>query len=138
MRVLLIKRLSRSMWKTKLRLFTVIALISMSIWAGASMIEHTKNLDLIYDDFYDETNLADVFVDIPGNFTDVDTLNSVCVDFSTMYELNECDTQLVVQDTTIFNSEDTSTFIPSIIYGFDQATVSKSLLESGIYPTNSQ
>ena len=31
------------------------------------MIEHTKNLDLIYDDFYDETNLADVFVDIPGN-----------------------------------------------------------------------
>ena len=54
MRVLLIKRLSRSMWKTKLRLFTVIALISMSIWAGASMIEHTKNLDLIYEDFYDE------------------------------------------------------------------------------------
>ena len=96
MRVLLIKRLSRSMWKTKLRLFTVIALISMSIWAGASMIEHTKNLDLIYEDFYDETNLADVFVDIPGNFTDVETLNSVCADFSILYELNECDTQLVV------------------------------------------
>ena len=75
MRILLIKRLSRSMWKTKLRLFTVIALISMSIWAGASMIEHTKNLDLIYDDFYDETNLADIFVDIPGNFSDVEDLD---------------------------------------------------------------
>ena len=138
MRVLLIKRLSRSMWKTKLRLFTVIALISMSIWAGASMIEHTKNLDLIYEDFYDETNLADVFVDIPGNFTDVETLNSVCADFSILYELNECDTQLVVQGTTIFDAGDGTSFIPSIIYGFDQASVSKSLIESGRYPSNSQ
>ena len=125
------------MWKTKLRLFTVIALISMSIWAGASMIEHTKNLDLIYDDFYEETNLADVYVDIPGNFTDVEALNSVCADFSDLYELNECDTQLVVQGTTIFDSGDGTNFIPSIIYGFDQATVSKSLIESGRYPLNS-
>ena len=138
MRILLIKRLSRSMWKTKLRLFTVIALISMSIWAGASMIEHTKNLDLIYDDFYDETNLADIFVDIPGNFSDVEDLDSVCMDFSNLYELNDCNTQLVVQGTTIFEEAGESNFIPSILYGFDQATVSKPLIESGRFPSNSE
>ena len=136
MRILLIKRLSRSMWKTKLRLFTVIALISMSIWAGASMIEHTKNLDLIYDDFYDETNLADIFVDIPGNFSAVEDLDSVCTDFSNLYELNDCNTQLVVQGTTIFEEAGESNFIPSILYGFDQATVSKPLIESGRFPSN--
>ena len=40
--------------------------------------------------------------------------------------------------TTIFDAEDGTSFIPSIIYGFDQASVSKSLIESGRYPSNSQ
>ena len=99
------------MWKTKLRLFTVIALISMSIWAGASMIEHTKNLDLIYEDIYVETNLADVYVDISGDFENSSNLENVCNDFSELYQMNHCESILAVQGTTVHELEGTQNFL---------------------------
>lgn len=125
------------MWKTKLRLFTVIALISMSIWAGASMIEHTKNLDLIYEDIYVETNLADVYVDISGEFENRSNLENVCNDFSELYQMNHCESILAVQGTTVHDLDGNQNFLPTLVYGLEDRTVSVPLTDSGRFPSDS-
>ena len=59
---LLLRRLRRSLMRTKLRLFTVVLLITLSVYAGVVFSEHSRNAELVYEDFYTETNLADLIV----------------------------------------------------------------------------
>ena len=46
--------------RTKLRILTVVLLITISVYAGIVFSEHSRNADRVYDDFYAETNFADL------------------------------------------------------------------------------
>ena len=60
---LLLKRLRRSLMRTKLRIITVVLLITLSVYAGVIFSEHNRNATMVYEDFYSETNLADIIVE---------------------------------------------------------------------------
>ena len=62
MNTLLLRRLSRSLMRTKLRVLTVVLLITLSVYAGIVFSEHSRNADKVYDDFYDETNFSDLII----------------------------------------------------------------------------
>ena len=47
--------------RTKLRILTVVLLITISVYAGIVFSEHSRNADRVYDDFYAETNFADLW-----------------------------------------------------------------------------
>ncbi len=58
----MIVRLRRSLLRNKVRVFTVILLITLSVYLGVTMSEFNRNMNSVYDDFYEETNLADLLV----------------------------------------------------------------------------
>lgn len=55
-------RLRRSLLRNKVRVFTVIMLITLSVYLGVTLSEFNRNMNAVYDDFYEETNLADLLV----------------------------------------------------------------------------
>ena len=67
---LLLTRLRRSLMRTKIRVITVTLLITLTAYLGVTMSEFTRNMNSVYDDFYSETNLADLMViDEPVSYT---------------------------------------------------------------------
>ena len=67
MSLLLFKRLMRSLWRSKLRLFAVVLMVFVSAFAGVTFGGYAASIEPIYDVIYadDEngTNLADIWVD---------------------------------------------------------------------------
>ena len=59
---LLLTRLRRSLMRTKIRAITVTLLITLTAYLGVTMSEFSRNMNSVYDDFYSETNLADLMV----------------------------------------------------------------------------
>ena len=63
---LLNKRLMRSLWRTKLRLFAVIFMVSVGVFAGLTFGAYSHYLCGLYDsmdaDDYDGANLADFWI----------------------------------------------------------------------------
>ena len=67
MSTLLNKRLARSLWRTKLRLFAVIFMVSVGVFAGITFGGYSHNLDGMYETMHaddeDGANLADLWID---------------------------------------------------------------------------
>ena len=61
------KRLARSLWRSKLRLFAVVFMVSVGVFAGLTFGGYSHNLNGMYDTMHadDETgaNLADLWID---------------------------------------------------------------------------
>ena len=67
MSALLNKRLARSLWKTKLRLISVVLMVFMGVFAGITFTGYAANLETMYDQLQSDTdsggNLADLWID---------------------------------------------------------------------------
>ncbi len=69
---LLNKRLARSLWRTKLRLFAVIFMVSVGVFAGITFGGYSHNLEGMYDTMHGDdeegANLADLWIDNRSQF----------------------------------------------------------------------
>jgi len=111
---LLLRRLSRSLMRTKLRILTVVLLITISVYAGIVFSEHSRNADRVYDDFYAETNFADLMA-TSYEIEHKDNLTSAC----SSIEYNSCETSLILTG----QSKTDTDWIASKFYGTEQGQV---------------
>jgi putative ABC transport system permease protein len=100
--------------RTKLRIFTVILLITISVYAGIVFSEHSRNADRVYDDFYAETNFADLMA-TSYDIEHKDNLSSAC----SSIEYNSCETSLILTG----QSKTDTDWIASKFYGIEQGQV---------------
>ena len=114
MNTLLLRRLSRSLMRTKLRILTVVLLITISVYAGIVFSEHSRNADRVYDDFYAETNFADLMA-TSYDIEHKDNLTSAC----SSIEYNSCETSLILTG----QSKTDTDWIASKFYGTEQGQV---------------
>ena len=119
MNTLLLRRLSRSLMRTKLRILTVVLLITLSVYAGIVFSEHSRNADKVYDDFYEETNFSDLIV----TTYEIDTrenLSAICESF----ENEACETSLILsgQANRMVDADEPEWLI-STFYGLENGTV---------------
>ena len=102
--------------RTKLRVLTVVLLITISVYAGIVFSEHSRNADRVYDDFYAETNFADLMA-TSYDIEHKDNLTSACA--SIEYEACEASLILTGQSKTDVD------WIASKFYGIEQGDVNK-------------
>jgi len=62
MRVLLLRRMLRSLGRIRFRTGVMLLLIVITTLTGVMMAEFSRNGDTVYEEFYGETNLADLVV----------------------------------------------------------------------------
>ena len=102
--------------RTKLRILTVVLLITISVYAGIVFSEHSRNADRVYDDFYAETNFADLMA-TSYDIEHKENLTSACA--SIEYEACEASLILTGQSKTDVD------WIASKFYGIEQGDVNK-------------
>lgn len=102
--------------RTKLRILTVVLLITISVYAGIVFSEHSRNADRVYDDFYAETNFADLMA-TSYDIEHKDNLTSACA--SIEYEACEASLILTGQSKTDVD------WIASKFYGIEEDDVNK-------------
>ena len=82
MSMLLTKRLMRSLWRTKLRLFAVVMMVTVGVFAGISFGMYANVVTDMYDDTYlddaDGVNLPDIWVKNPGGTWNETTSENLC------------------------------------------------------------
>ena len=100
--------------RTKLRILTVVLLITISVYAGIVFSEHSRNADRVYDDFYAETNFADLMA-TSYDIEHKDNLSSAC----SSIEYNSCETSLILTG----QSKTDTDWIASKFYGIEQGQV---------------
>ena len=100
--------------RTKLRILTVVLLITISVYAGIVFSEHSRNADRVYDDFYAETNFADLMA-TSYDIEHKDNLTSAC----SSIEYNSCETSLILTG----QSKTDTDWIASKFYGIEQGQV---------------
>ena len=117
--ILLLKRLRRSLMRTKLRIITVVLLITLSVYAGVIFSEHNRNATMVYDDFYNETNLADLIVET-YDIHPKENLTSACLSIENVH----CESGLNLDGQTHYtfvNGE--SHWLKSKFYGMESSEV---------------
>ena len=105
--------------RTKLRVLTVVLLITLSVYAGIVFSEHSRNADKVYDDFYDETNFSDLII-TTYEIDTRDNLSAICESF----ENEACETSLVLsgQANRLVDSAQPEWLI-STFYGLENGSV---------------
>ena len=105
--------------RTKLRVLTVVLLITLSVYAGIVFSEHSRNADKVYDDFYDETNFSDLII-TTYEIDSRDNLSAICESF----ENEACETSLVLsgQANRLVDSAQPEWLI-STFYGLENGSV---------------
>ena len=114
MNTLLLRRLSRSLLRTKLRILTVVLLITISVYAGIVFSEHSRNADRVYDDFYAETNFADLIA-TSYDVEHKENLTGAC----SSIEHETCESSLVLTG----QSKTDVDWLASKFYGIEQGEV---------------
>ena len=102
--------------RTKLRVLTVVLLITISVYAGIVFSEHSRNADRVYDDFYAETNFADLMA-TSYDIEHKDNLTSACASI----EYEACEASLILTG----QSKTEGDWIASKFYGIEQGDVNK-------------
>ncbi|MBA4735443.1 MAG: hypothetical protein H2065_05585, partial [Candidatus Poseidoniales archaeon] len=100
--------------RTKLRILTVVLLITISVYAGIVFSEHSRNADRVYDDFYAETNFADLMA-TSYDVVNKDNLTQACLSI----DHNGCESSLVLTG----QSKTKTDWIASKFYGIEQGQV---------------
>ena len=105
--------------RTKLRVLTVVLLITLSVYAGIVFSEHSRNADKVYDDFYNETNFSDLII-TTYEIDTRDNLSAICESF----ENEACETSLVLsgQANRLVDSANPEWLI-STFYGLENGSV---------------
>ena len=135
MSMLLTKRLARSLWRSKLRLFTVILLIMMGVTAGISFGGYAHNVENLYDVIYaddDEgVNLPDAWIILPSGTWSAAEADGLCDAISDGWSedgsgLDVCEPRLVL-DGVMFHVdvEGEEAMISSVWHGTDEGLTDK-------------
>ena len=105
MSMLLTKRLARSLWRTKIRLVAVVMMVTMGVFAGATMAGYASNIQTMYDTIYEDTNLGDLWFDNRTSTWTAEETDSLCSAFSSGGYATEsivaCEGRLVMRGTTL-------------------------------------
>ena len=134
MSTLLTKRLARSLWRAKLRLFTVVLLIFMGVTAGISFGGYAHNVENLYDVIYagnDEgVNLPDAWIILPSGTWTSGEVDGYCEAISDGWNaslgLDVCEPRLVLDGVMFHADEDgKEALISSVWHGIDEGLVDR-------------
>ena len=126
LRQLMVKRLLRSLWRAKLRVFVVLILILTASSLSLTLAEFNRNAEAVYEDFYLETNLADLMVETGDWPVPRENLSLACVDLmarsaSPALPVTTCESRLVL-DGQYLKDERNDQWIRATLYGFETPT----------------
>ncbi len=134
MSTLLTKRLARSLWRTKLRLYSVILMIVVGVFAGISFGTYANSTQTLYDNIYadDENgiNLPDIWVENSAATWDGATAASLCQTISEQWPdvsmpLEACEPRMVVDGLMFHIDEGEEKLIPAVWHGIDEGRVDR-------------
>ena len=134
MSTLLTKRLARSLWRTKLRLFSVILMIAVGVFAGISFGTYANSTQTLYDNIYaddeDGVNLPDIWVENSAATWDGATATSLCQTISEQWPdasmpLEDCEPRMVVDGLMFHIDEGEEKLIPAVWHGIDEGLVDR-------------
>jgi len=131
---LLTKRLARSLWRTKLRLYSVILMIVVGVFAGISFGTYANSTQTLYDNIYadDENgvNLPDIWVENSAATWDGATAASLCQTISEQWPdvsmpLETCEPRMVVDGLMFHIDRGEEKLIPAVWHGIDEGQVDR-------------
>ncbi len=134
MSTLLTKRLARSLWRTKLRLYSVILMIAVGVFAGISFGTYANSTQTLYDNIYaddeDGVNLPDIWVENSAATWDGTTAASLCQTISEQWPdasmpLGACEPRMVIDGLMFHNDEGEEKLIPAVWHGIDEGRVDR-------------
>ena len=132
---LLTKRLARSLWRTKIRLFAVVIMVMVGVFAGISFAAYAHTASSMYEDIYADTdegvNLADIWVENPSSTWNGSAADSICDEIEAQWpnsdlSLNECEPRLKLDGVMFHTSDDgEESIVPAVWHGIDQGHVDR-------------
>ena len=135
MKILLTKRLFRSLWRGKLRLVAVVLIVMVGVMSGIAFGHYahiaTNMYSEIYEDSEEGVNLADIWVENPRGIWDSGESNTLCEEISLQWSnpdlpMVECEPRLVLDGLLFATEEDGSErLVPSIWHGIDEGYVDR-------------
>ena len=123
---LLNKRLARSLWRTKLRLFAVIFMVSVGVFAGLTFGGYSHNLDGMYETIHrDDTtgaNLADLWIDNRSTTWSAEEVTEFCDELASTWNHDEfgmdsCEGRNIVPGAMFYNDNNDERIINSLWHG---------------------
>ncbi len=130
MSMLLTKRLMRSLWRTKLRLFAVTMMVTIGVFAGITFGIYAGVVSEMYDNTYldkeGSVNLPDIWIDNPGGVWNQTTSENLCQLVeeewpSTVLELEFCEPRLILSGLMYYENESMS----AIWHGIDEGNIDR-------------
>lgn len=134
MSTLLTKRLARSLWRTKLRLYSVVLMIAVGVFAGLSFGTYANSTQTLYDNIYaddeDGVNLPDIWVENSAATWDGATAASLCQTISEQWPdasmpLETCEPRMVIDGLMFHINEGEEKLIPAVWHGIDEGRVDR-------------
>ena len=132
---LLTKRLARSLWRTKIRLFAVVIMVMVGVFAGISFAAYAHTASSMYEDIYADTdegvNLADIWVENPSSTWNGSAADSICDEIEAQWpnsdlSLNECEPRLKLDGVMFHTSDDgEESIVPAVWHGIDQGHIDR-------------
>ena len=129
MSALLNKRLARSLWRTKLRLFAVVLMVFVGVFAGITFGGYAHNLNGMYDTMQGDdgngANLADLWIDNRSTTWSPEQVNAFCDSLASMwasstapsFSLDSCEGRTVTQGTMFYTNDTGEHIINSFWHG---------------------
>jgi len=133
MSMLLTKRLSRSLWRTKLRLSAVVLMVAIGVFAGIAFGAYANSVTTLYDGIYEDdekgVNLPDVWVENNGGNWNTSTSELLCQEIRVQWpseslELDRCEPRLRTNGQ-FFSQDAEIGMIPAVWHGIDEGEVDK-------------
>ena len=134
MYLLLTKRLTRSLWRTKIRLLAVLLIIMVGVFAGIAFGHYAHTASTMYDEIYADSeggvNLPDIWVENPRAVWSGNQSDSFCEQISTQWPeselvLNECESRLILDGMLSIEEDGMTKLIPAIWHGIDEGYVDR-------------
>ena len=129
MSALLNKRLARSLWKTKLRLFSVVMMVFMGVFAGITFTGYAANLETMYDQLQSDTdeggNLADLWVDNATAVWSAEEVDRFCAALEGNWDANtaagaaldSCEGRMVLPGLMFHNNDTGDHLLTAVWHG---------------------
>ena len=124
---LLNKRLARSLWRTKLRLFAVVFMVSVGVFAGITFGGYSHNLDGMYETMHaddeDGANLGDLWVDNRSTLWSADQVTEFCQELTESLEqisnqnIDSCEGRTILQGAMFYDDNGDEKIINSLWHG---------------------
>ena len=126
---LLNKRLARSLWRTKLRLFAVVLMVFVGVFAGITFGGYAHNLGGMYDAMHDDndagSNLGDIWIDNRSTVWTSNQVDTFCESLESAraslieasFALDSCEGRTITQGALFHTNESGEHIINSLWHG---------------------